>query len=76
MGSRARELQQLQHTGLAAPLHVQASQTRDSIHVPCIGRQILSHWTTRGVPFIKKNYLFGCAGSELQHVGSSSLTRD
>ena len=24
---------------------------RDRIHVPCIGGQILNHWTTRGVPF-------------------------
>ena len=26
------------------------SQTRDQTHVPCIGRQILYHWTTREVP--------------------------
>ena len=24
--------------------------TRDPIHVPCIGKQILNHWTTRGIP--------------------------
>ena len=24
--------------------------TWDQIHIPCIARQILSHWTTRGVP--------------------------
>ena len=24
--------------------------TRDQTHVPCIGRQILNHWTTREVP--------------------------
>ena len=33
-----------------------SSPTRDQIHVPCIGRQILNHWTTREVPplFFKK----------------------
>ena len=33
--------------GLVAPWHVGSSQTRDHTHVPCIGRQILNHWTTR-----------------------------
>ena len=27
-----------------------SSLTRDRTHVPCIGRQILYHWTTREVP--------------------------
>ena len=27
-----------------------SSLTRDQTHVPCIGRQILNHWTTREVP--------------------------
>ena len=27
-----------------------SSPTRDRTHVPCIGRQILNHWTTREVP--------------------------
>ena len=26
---------------------MESSQTRDWTHVPCIGRQILNHWTTR-----------------------------
>ena len=26
------------------------SPTSDLAHVPCIGRQILNHWTTREVP--------------------------
>ena len=26
-----------------------SSRTRDQTHVPCIGRQILNHWTTREV---------------------------
>ena len=41
------ELQQLWHLGLVAPQHVGFSRGRDQIHVPCIGRQILHHWTTR-----------------------------
>ena len=37
------------HTGLVAPQHVGSSQTRDQTCGPCIGRQILNHWTTREV---------------------------
>ena len=33
--------------GLVAPQHVETSQTRDQTHVPCIGRWILNHWSTR-----------------------------
>ena len=33
----------------SAPWHMRSSRTRDWTHVPCIGRQILSHWTTREV---------------------------
>ena len=29
-----------------------SSPTRDRTHVPCIGRQILDHWTTREVPIL------------------------
>ena len=32
-----------------APWHVGTSRTRDRTHVPCIGRQIPNHWTTREV---------------------------
>lgn len=35
---------------LVAPCHVESSQTRDSSHVPCTGRRILIHWSTREVP--------------------------
>ena len=35
--------------GLVAPWHVESSQTRGRTYVPCIGRQILNHWTTREV---------------------------
>ena len=27
-----------------------SSLTRNQTHIHCIGRQILSHWTTKGVP--------------------------
>jgi len=32
--------------------HVESSQARDRTHVPCIGRQIPNHWTTRTVLFL------------------------
>ena len=40
---------QLWCTGLIAPRYVGYSPTRDWTDVPCIGRQILNHWTTREV---------------------------
>ena len=33
--------------GLVAPWHVGSPGTRDQTHVPCIGRRILNHCTTR-----------------------------
>ena len=36
---------------LVAPPYVESSQTSDRTWVPCIGRQILNHWTVREVPF-------------------------
>ena len=39
----------LWHVGLAALRHVGSSWTREQSYVPCIGRQILNHWTTREV---------------------------
>ena len=33
--------------GLVAPQHVGSSQTREQTSVPCIGRWILNHWTSR-----------------------------
>ena len=35
--------------GLVSQRHVKSSWTRDWTYVPCIGRQILNHWTTREV---------------------------
>ena len=46
-GLQGAQAQQLTYTGLVAPWHVGTSQTRDRTHVPCIGRRILYHWTTR-----------------------------
>ena len=37
-------------TGPVAPRHVGSSQTRVQTRVPCIGRQILNHCTTREAP--------------------------
>ena len=46
VGSRAQP-QQLWCTGLVAPRHVGSSRTRAQTRVPCIGRRILNHCTTR-----------------------------
>ena len=42
--------QQLQHMGLAAPWHVESSQTRDQTCVPCIGMHILNHLDHQNSP--------------------------
>ena len=55
-GSRVRRLQQLWLIGLAALQRAESSLTRDQTHVPCIGRQILNHWTTREVLVIHFKY--------------------
>ena len=41
--------QQWWHTVFVAPPHVGSSWTRDRTCVPCIGRRILIHYTTREV---------------------------
>ena len=43
------QAQQLWHTGLVTPRHVGSSQTTGRTPIPCIGRQILNHCTTREV---------------------------
>ena len=48
VGSRA-QVQQSWRTGFVAPQHVGSSQTRAQTCVPCIGRRILNHCTTREV---------------------------
>ena len=46
---RVRGSQQLQLAGSAAPRHAGSSWTRNQTRVPCNGRQILTHCTTREV---------------------------
>ena len=45
-------VQQLGSKGPVAPRHVESSWTRDQTHVPCFGRQIPNHWSTREVLFL------------------------
>ena len=47
--------------GLVALRHVESSQTRDCICVPCISRQIFIHCATREVPGLRvlKDRLIG-----------------
>ena len=54
-GSRV-QAQQLWCTSLVAPRHVGSSRTRERTRVPCIGRQILNHCTTREVPSVQFLY--------------------
>ena len=49
-GLQTRRLSKLWLMGLVAPRHVGSSQTRARTRVPCIGKQILSHCTTREAP--------------------------
>ena len=49
--------------GLSCSMSCGSSQTRDRIHVPCIGRQMLNPWTTRSVPdFGLLFFLSDCCG--------------
>ena len=54
-GYRAHGLQWLQPAGLVAPRHMESPWTRDQICVPCIGRWLLNHWTTREVLLVFLN---------------------
>ena len=47
--SRSMNSQHLQCGGFVALRHVGSSRTRDQTCVPCIGRQILNHWTAKEV---------------------------
>ena len=58
-GLLTAQSQQLWHTGLVAPQHVGSSGTRAQTCVPCIGRQVLNHCTTREVPNTKYIYVQG-----------------
>ena len=48
-GGRSTQAQELWYTGLASPRHVESSQTRDGIHIPCTARRILVYCTTKEV---------------------------
>ena len=48
-------LQWLWCEGLVVPQHVGSSWIRDQTCVPCIGRQVLNHWTTREVEPLASN---------------------
>ena len=52
------QAQQLWHTGLVALRHVESTQTTDRTRVPCTGRWIPIHCTTREVPVISFKTLF------------------
>ena len=41
-----------------------SSLTRDRTHVPCVERQILSHWTTREIS--EKSFIKGTPGPPLK----------
>ena len=64
-GSR-EQAQQLWRRGLVALRHVGSSRTRDRTRVPCIGRRILNHCTTREV----SGYLI----QQCVHVDPNSIT--
>ena len=49
-----------QRPGLVALWLVGSSQTRDQIHIPCIGRQALKHRATREVPETELSRLSYC----------------
>ena len=54
-----------------------SSWTRDGTHVPCTGRQILNHWTTREVQgnlVVRKKSLciFICVSEKFSSVGKQS----
>ena len=52
---RARGQQLCCAVGLVAPQRVESSQTRDPTRVPCTGRWILNHLTTRGEDVISRH---------------------
>ena len=47
---QAHGLRWLWYVGLVVLRHVESSQTREQTHIPCTGRWILIHCTTREVP--------------------------
>ena len=70
-GSRGRGLSAVVQ-GLATLWPVGSFWTRDQIHAPYIGRQILNHWTTREVPSFP---ILKMSGSSESLRGSSRSQR-
>ena len=60
--------------GLCCPWHVGSSQSRDWTHVPCVGRWILNHWTTREVHpcYIFWKEAFGRELNKLKYITNYS----
>jgi len=52
LSSGACRLQELWCIGLVAPCRGESSRAKDRIRVPCTGRRILNHWTTRVILFL------------------------
>ena len=65
--------QLLRCINLVALRHVGSSWTRDQTCVPCIGRQILNHWTIREVPLSSNNSSPLFSTLELSMQGLSAL---
>ena len=56
-----------------------SSPNRDGTHVPCTGRQILNHWTTREVPLLPALNCWGGRcwhGEAYGHLRPSALGGD
>ena len=62
--------------GLSCPVvcGILGSLTRDGTHVPCIGRQILNHWTTREVPKFCVNLILSSGIRFLKKITVDSQT--
>ena len=52
-----------------------SSPIRDQTHVPCIGRQILNHWTTREVPLLEFEWT-GLDGLKFEAEGKKGFKDD
>ena len=64
--------------GLAAQTHVESSWSRGQTHVACIGKWILSHWTTREIqkmtkwrPWEVREQALRMPGKSIAHRGNS-----
>ena len=53
---------------LSALWPVESSQTRDQTCVPCVGRWVLVHWTTREVLFIVSLVYISLMISDIEHL--------